>query len=53
MNLAYEVVRGTRDPAAARLFYDRINQLSQTGKSSPYTQGLLFDPRTNGLAPQF
>ena len=31
-----------RDPAEARLFYGRTTQLSRSGKSSPYMQGLMF-----------
>jgi hypothetical protein len=44
INLAHEIVQGTRDPAQARLFYGRISKLSQAGKSSPYLQGLMFTP---------
>lgn len=48
LNLAHEIAQGARGPAEARLFHDRIRQLSLTGKESPYTQGLLFriHPRT-------
>jgi hypothetical protein len=42
LNLADQIVRGSRSPEDARSFYGRICQLSQAGKSSPYTQGLLF-----------
>jgi hypothetical protein len=42
LNLAHEIVRGTRDPIAARHFYGRIYLLSQAGKSSPYMEELLF-----------
>jgi hypothetical protein len=52
LNLAHEIVQGAKDPADARLFYDRVCQLSQAGKSSPYTQGLLFSPREQPLPPQ-
>jgi hypothetical protein len=41
-NLADEIVRGKRSPEDARGDYDRICRLSQAGKSSVYTQGLLF-----------
>lgn len=41
-NLANEVVQGVREPGAARDFYGRIYALSESGKSSPYLQGLLF-----------
>jgi hypothetical protein len=44
LNLADEIVQGSRDLAGARLFYDRTCRLSQAGKSSPYTQRLLFRP---------
>jgi hypothetical protein len=42
LNLANEIVRGVRSPEDARAFYDRIAKLAQAGKSSPYTQRLLF-----------
>jgi hypothetical protein len=42
LNLADEIVRGKLSPEGARSCYDRIYRLSQAGKSSPYTQGLLF-----------
>jgi len=42
LNLAYEIVQGFRDPAEARIFYDRTCQLAQAGKSSPYLRGLMF-----------
>jgi hypothetical protein len=42
LNLANEIVRGVRSPEDARAFFDRIAKLAQAGKSSSYTQRLLF-----------
>jgi hypothetical protein len=44
LNLADDIIRGDRSPDDARSAYGRIYQLLQAGKSSPYTQGLLFSP---------
>jgi hypothetical protein len=49
LNLADEIVWGHRRPDDARSFYGRIYQLSHAGKSSPYTEGLLFS--TNRVVP--
>lgn len=42
LNLADEVARGRTSVSEARADYDRIIELSAAGKSSPYTEGLLF-----------
>jgi hypothetical protein len=44
LNLADEVARGKRAPQDARAFYDRVVELSASGKSSPYLRSLLFVP---------
>jgi hypothetical protein len=49
INLADEIIRGDRSPEDARGFYDRVYRLSQAGKSSPYTQGLLFSANRSVL----
>lgn len=44
LNLADEVVHGRRTPADAREFYLATVKLSRAGKSSPYMEGLMFQP---------
>jgi hypothetical protein len=44
INLAHEVIVGTLTPDEARLAYDRTAELSASGKSSTYMQGLVFAP---------
>lgn len=44
LNLADEVVSGKRTADQARAFYRRTRELTENGKSSPYTQALLFRP---------
>jgi hypothetical protein len=44
MNLADEVVHETKTPEEAREFYLETVKLSQSGKISPYMQGLMFQP---------
>ena len=44
MNLAVEVIREKRTPEEAREFYRRTVKLLDSGKTSSYTQGLLFPP---------
>jgi hypothetical protein len=44
MNLADEVIREKRTPEDAREFYLSTVKLSRAGKSSPYMQGLMFQP---------
>lgn len=44
VNLADDVVRGLRNAEEARSFYHRTRQLTMAGKTSPYTQRLLFMP---------
>jgi hypothetical protein len=45
LNLADEIVAGTRTPSQAREFYRRTVQLSESGKSSPYMSGIIFSIR--------
>ncbi|HXT02075.1 MAG TPA: hypothetical protein VN915_15470 [Elusimicrobiota bacterium] len=45
LNLADEVVSGKRSLPRARALYRRTRELTESGKSSPYTTGLLFSPR--------
>jgi hypothetical protein len=40
LNLACEVASGSREPEQARVFFQRTMELSASGKSSPYLQGL-------------
>ncbi|MBI3299867.1 MAG: hypothetical protein HYZ75_17010 [Elusimicrobia bacterium] len=42
VNLAVEVLKGDKTPEQARETYSRAIMLSAEGKSSPYTQGFLF-----------
>ena len=42
LNLAHEIIRGVRSPQEARLFYERVRELSAAGKSSPYMAELFF-----------
>jgi hypothetical protein len=44
LNLADEIVADKRTPQEARDFYRKTLRLSESGKSSAYTQGLLFHP---------
>lgn len=44
LNLADEIVADRRSPQEARDFYRKTTKLAQSGKSSAYTQGLLFRP---------
>ena len=41
LNLACEVVAGSRDPEQARIVLQRTQALFVAGKTSPYTQGLF------------
>lgn len=43
MNLADEIVNGKRSVADARDFFDKTTRLLMAGKSSQYTQSLLFE----------
>lgn len=49
LNLADEIVAGKRTPDDARSFYLRTARLAESGKSSPYMEGLLFRPRAPWL----
>jgi hypothetical protein len=44
INLATEILKGTRDPRAARLFYKKTLELSAAGKTSRYTRELIYTP---------
>jgi hypothetical protein len=43
LNLADEIVNGTRSVEDARSFYNRTVRLSESGKSSGYLSGFLFE----------
>ncbi len=43
LNLADEIVNGKRTVAEAKAFRSRILRLADSGKSSPYLAGLLFE----------
>jgi hypothetical protein len=51
LNLAHEIIADLRSPTAARELYARTLQLAAAGKSSPYTQGLLFSPKAQFSLP--
>ena len=51
LNLADEVIQGIRTPEAAKDFYDLTIKLANAGKSSPYMQGLHFQPPRPAAAP--
>jgi hypothetical protein len=44
LNLADEIIRGVRTPGEAKSFYAATLRLADAGKSSPYVEGLLFQP---------
>jgi len=44
LNLADEIVADRRSPQEARDFYRKTTKLAASGKSSAYTQGMLFRP---------
>lgn len=44
LNLANEIVEGKRSVAQAQSFMKRTMMTSMAGKSSPYTEKLLFKP---------
>jgi hypothetical protein len=44
LNLANEVIRGRLSPDDASALYDKTLTLLYSGKSSPYTSALLFNP---------
>ena len=51
-NLAYQIIRGVRDPADARRFASKIAQISQSGKSSSYMDRLLFLEPAGAIVPK-
>jgi hypothetical protein len=44
INLAEEILRGTRDPRQARHFYKTTLELAAAGKASRYTRELIYTP---------
>jgi hypothetical protein len=50
LNLANEVAEGRRDPQDALSLYLRMAKLAASGKSSPYVEGLMFEPYTPPMA---
>ena len=51
LNLANEIVIGKRDVASARRFLKKTLEESAAGKSSSYTDKLLFTPSSSGETP--
>lgn len=45
LNLAHELLQGKRTVDGARSAYARLAALSEAGKTSPYSEGLLFKTR--------
>ncbi len=48
LNLANEIVTGKRDVASAQDFLKSTLTKSMAGKSSPYTDKLMFSPSSSG-----
>ena len=52
LNLAHDVIMGTRTPADARAFYGKTAMAFKAGdKSSPYVRGLMFQIEPNAADP--
>ena len=52
INLAHDVIMGTRSPADARAFYAKTAMAFKQGdKSSPYVVGLMFQQEPNAADP--
>jgi hypothetical protein len=51
LNLAREIAEGKRSVDSARRAFGRISYLKAAGKTSPYTQGLLFKARSPAADP--
>jgi len=52
LNLAHDVIMGTRTAADARAFYAKTAMAFKQGdRSSPYVQGLMFQPEPNAADP--
>lgn len=51
LNLADEVISGRRDAENAGAFYKKTAALTASGKSSPYTESLLFAPPATSTGP--
>ena len=51
LNLAHEIVTDRRSVQDARDFYLKTERLAQAGKSSRYTEGLLFPHRRGEVSP--
>ncbi|MFI5350028.1 MAG: hypothetical protein ACHQ2Z_10825 [Elusimicrobiota bacterium] len=43
LNLANDIINETRTVGDARDFYRKTEELSKTGKSSPYLEGIMFE----------
>jgi hypothetical protein len=52
LNLADEIIRGKRGVASARIFRTFTMAKEAAGKSSPYTEKLLFTPLRAGITPE-
>jgi hypothetical protein len=52
LNLADEVIRGKRAPKEASELRENISKLQRSGKSSPYTDGLLFARKDQHANPE-
>ena len=54
LNLANEIITGTRTVEDARDFYRKTEELSKAGKSSPYLEGFLFtvEPNAKAVRPE-
>ena len=51
LNLADEVISGRRDAESAVALYRQTQALTASGKTSPYTESLLFAPPQPGAQP--
>ncbi len=51
LNVADDVVAGRKPVQEAKAFYSRTSGLAVSGKSSKYTQGLLFRPKDQTASP--
>jgi hypothetical protein len=51
LNLADEIILGRRNAAQARRIFEKVSRLTQAGKSSKYTEGLIRDKELDRLAP--
>jgi hypothetical protein len=51
LNLAYDIIQEKKSAEQARRFYGEVETLMQAGKTSSYTEGLIF-PVTNEIDDQ-